>query len=318
MIFQSLHTLSAHTPTHSCRPVNAMSSECIQCCCCCCCDNKDEKYARIEYDDPDEEEVLSHSSSFVPVEKIFKLPQQWKMFITRPHLDTTTYSWREMDELPTSEDSVVKEQPRAVTYGDTMGDQFRSAPRHRLTLGSFDTSTPAGTFTESATKKTKHLSLKLKSEELRPQPRVPQLPVLVEEGDEQSYPSLQFSLHYDIQRRTLTVHLKEASNLPAKDRSGTSDPFVVMHLHPNKEEIFESKIVYKTLNPIFNQSFQFQLDDVHRQSLVFRIYDHDRFSKNDMIGGVVLPLKDVDVYGAVYRMRVDERVEKFSYTYTPV
>ena len=84
------------------------------------------------------------------------------------------------------------------------------------------------------------------------------------------------------------------------------------YLHPNKEVIFESKIVYKTLNPVFEQSFEFhnlQLDDdIHRQSLVFRIYDHDKFFKNK---GIVLPLRDADVYGVVYKMRVDERVEKF-------
>ena len=233
----------------------------------------------------------------------------------------------------------MREQPKAVPYDHTKGDHYQSAPERRVTLGSSSGEfTPAATVTESATKKSRHLPLRLKSEELSLQSKVPQspvtlqslgpkvlsskskvsqLPVLVEEGDDQSYPSLQFSLHYDIQRRTMTVHLQEASNLPAKDQSGTSDPFVVMHLHPNKEEIFESKIVYKTLNPFFYQSFEFHnllLDDLYRQSLVFRIYDHDRFSKDDMIGGIVLPLKDVDVYGVVYRMRIDERVEKFSHT----
>ena len=258
---------------------------------------------------------MSNSISRVPVEKIFKIPQQWKTFITQPHHNTAPYSWQEMQLLSTSEDSVVREQPKAVTYDHTKGDHYQSAPERRLTIGSSDELTRAAKFTESAIIKGGSLPSSSRSEPFSSQfSQVPQLPVLVEEGDDQSYPSLQFSLHYDIQRRTMTVHLQDASNLPAKDRSGTSDPFVVMHLHPNKEEIFESKIVYKTLNPVFDQSFEFhnlQLDDLHRQSLVFRIYDHDRFSKNDMIGGIVLPLKDVDVYGVVYRMRVDERVENF-------
>ena len=86
------------------------------------------------------------------------------------------------------------------------------------------------------------------------------------------------------------------------------------YLHPNKKEIFQSKIVYKTLNPVFDQLFEFhnlQLDDdIHRQSLVFWIYDDDKLFKNK---GIVLPLRDADVYGVhvVYKMRVDERVEKF-------
>ena len=41
---------------------------------------------------------------------------------------------------------------------------------------------------------------------------------------------------------------------------------------------------------------------------MFRIYDHDKFFKNN---GIFLPLRDADVYGVVYKMRVDERVEKF-------
>ena len=301
-----------------------MSSECIHCCCYCClqCCNQGDKngnYARIEYDDPDEEEVSSKHISLVPLEKIFQISQQWKEFTTQPHSITAPYSWQETHLLSTSEESVVKEQPKAVTYGSTKNDDSQPV-QQSITVDhdSSDEIAQPATFTKSATEKTRHPSLHLQSEELRSQSKVLQAPILIED-DDRSYPSLQFSIHYDIQRCMMTVHLQDASNLPAKDRSGTSDPFVVMHLHPNKEEIFESKIVYKTLNPVFNQSFEFhnlQLDDLHRQSLVFRIYDHDRFSKDDMIGGIVLPLKDVDVYGVVYRVRVDERVEKF--THTPV
>ena len=255
----------------------------------------------------------------VPVEKIFQIPQPWKGYTTRSHSIATPYSLHRMDELSTSEDSVVREQPKAVPHYHTKlkGNHFHSPSQRRVTIGSSDELTRDVTmrFSESATKNERYLSLRSRSEGFSSQyAQVPQLPVLVEEGDKESSPSLQFSLHYDVQRRTMTVHLHQASNLPAKDRSGTSDPFVVMHLHPNKEEVFESKIVYKTLNPVFDESFEFhnlQLDDMHRQSLVFQIFDHDRFSKNDIIGGIVLPLKDVDVYGVVYRMRVDERVEKF-------
>jgi len=45
--------------------------------------------------------------------------------------------------------------------------------------------------------------------------RVPRLPLMAEVS-EKSVSSLQFCLCYDIQRQTLTVHLQNASNLPAK------------------------------------------------------------------------------------------------------
>ena len=309
------HAHTSYTCTHFYRRVNT-SFECKHCCYCClqCCkqDDTKENYIRIENDDPDEPQVSSNGMSFVPVQTIFQMSQHWKRFTTHPQLIKTPNGSQEMHQLPPSEDSVVNEPPKTVTYGSTESGESQPASQQSITVhhDSSDEIAQPATLTESATEKT---SLHLQPEDLSSQSKVSQAPILAEE-DEESSPSLHFSLHYDVQRRTMTVHLKEASNLPAKDRSGTSDPFVVMHLHPNKEEIFESKIVYKTLNPVFNQSFEFhnlQLDDVHRQSLVFRIYNHYRFSKNNMIGGIVLPLKDVDVYGGVYKMRVDERVENF-------
>ena len=112
-------------------------------------------------------------------------------------------------------------------------------------------------------------------------------------------PLLHFSLYYDIQRRTLTVHLMEGTNLPAKDRRGTSDPFVILFLLPNKEEIFESKVHKRTLDPIFNEVFEFSgllPNEIRRQTLVLRVLDKDLASSEDM-GTVVLQLEEADLYG---------------------
>ena len=145
---------------------------------------------------------------------------------------------------------------------------------------------------------------------------IPHLPIFEETTESSEFPPIiQFSLFYDIQCFTLRIHLQNASNLPAKDRRGTSDPFVVLYLMPNKEEIFESKIVYKSLNPVFDQSFEFKSlmpDDIQEQTLVLRIYDHDKYSKNDTIGGVVLPLKDVDLFGVIMKMKVESNKDFFN------
>ena len=126
-------------------------------------------------------------------------------------------------------------------------------------------------------------------------------------------PVLEFSLFYDIQRRTLTVHLDQAFNLPAKDRCGTSDPFVVMFLLPDKEEVFQSRVVMKSLNPIFDETFGFRgilAHEVYEKVLVFRVFDYDMVSRNDFIGTVVLPLRTADLYGATVRKRIDEQTEQ--------
>ena len=121
-----------------------------------------------------------------------------------------------------------------------------------------------------------------------------------EDAPSDKQPRIQFSLYYDIQRRTLTVHLMSGTDLPAKDRRGTSDPFVILFLIPNKEQIFESKVHKKTLRPIFNEVFEFTgllPDEVRRQTLILRVLDKDTLSASDDMGVVVLPLEEADLYG---------------------
>lgn len=125
-------------------------------------------------------------------------------------------------------------------------------------------------------------------------------------------PVLQFSVYYDIQRCTLSVHLQQASDLPATDKRGTTNPFVTLHLDPNKVEMFESKVVYHTLNPVFDQVFEFknlQVKEIHQQSLVLVIYNHDRISKNEFIGSVALPLREADLFGATVQMAIEDNID---------
>lgn len=46
----------------------------------------------------------------------------------------------------------------------------------------------------------------------------------------------------------------------------------------------------KTLNPVFNETFQFgvPLNELHARKLHFSVYDFDRFSRHDLIGQVVV------------------------------
>ena len=93
-------------------------------------------------------------------------------------------------------------------------------------------------------------------------------------------PTILFSLYFDIQRRALAVSLLKAENLPQKpSHQGTCDPFVMMFLLPNKQEVLQSSIKQRTLNPEFQQVFEFGgilANDLKNQVLVFRVFDHDR------------------------------------------
>ena len=124
-------------------------------------------------------------------------------------------------------------------------------------------------------------------------------------------PEIEFSLYYDIQCRTLMVHLQSAHNLPIKGKKVSLDPTVVLYLLPNREDIFQSRVIHDTANPTFNQSFEFRgllPDEVRRQTLVFRVCSHS--SKGEMLGGVSLSLSEADLFGVMCRKKLDTDIEK--------
>lgn len=99
-------------------------------------------------------------------------------------------------------------------------------------------------------------------------------------GTDSSQPTLQYSLYYDIQRNSLTVSLSQAFNLP-KAKSGSGDTSVILYLQPNKAEVFESKVVRKDLNPIFDETFEFTgllgVQVARKQTLIFKVYGRSRY-----------------------------------------
>ncbi|XP_014661576.1 PREDICTED: synaptotagmin-1-like isoform X6 [Priapulus caudatus] len=116
---------------------------------------------------------------------------------------------------------------------------------------------------------------------------------------------LQFKLDYDFQQNQLAVTVLQAEELPGMDMSGTSDPYVKVYLMPDKKKKFETKVHRKTLNPVFNETFIFKVPyaDLASKTLIFAIYDFDRFSKHDQIGEVRVALNQVDLGQVVEEWR---------------
>ncbi|XP_069079343.1 synaptotagmin-7 isoform X5 [Pleurodeles waltl] len=109
---------------------------------------------------------------------------------------------------------------------------------------------------------------------------------------------IQFSVGYNFQESTLTVKILKAQELPAKDFSGTSDPFVKIYLLPDKKNKLETKVKRKNLNPHWNETFLFEgfpYEKVVQRVLYLQVLDYDRFSRNDPIGEVNIPLNKVDL-----------------------
>ncbi|XP_026175853.1 synaptotagmin-7b isoform X2 [Mastacembelus armatus] len=109
---------------------------------------------------------------------------------------------------------------------------------------------------------------------------------------------IQFSIGYSFQDSTLTVKILKGQDLPAKDFSGTSDPFVKLYLLPDKKHKLETKVKRKNLNPHWNETFLFEgfpYEKVVQRTLYLQVLDYDRFSRNDPIGEVSIPLNKLDL-----------------------
>ena len=78
----------------------------------------------------------------------------------------------------------------------------------------------------------------------------------------------------------LLVQLLRGVNLKAMDRNGKSDPYVKISLGAKS---FRSKVVWKTLDPVWNQTFEFRgtLGSFARDKLHLHAMDKDRGSWSD-------------------------------------
>ncbi|XP_046895332.1 synaptotagmin-6 [Hypomesus transpacificus] len=98
---------------------------------------------------------------------------------------------------------------------------------------------------------------------------------------------INFSLKYDYEEEALIVNILKAFDLPAKDICGSSDPYVKVYLLPDRKK-FQTRVHRKTLNPTFDESFQFPVpyEELAIRKLHMSVFDFDRFSRHDMIGEV--------------------------------
>ncbi|XP_068170218.1 multiple C2 and transmembrane domain-containing protein 2 isoform X2 [Antennarius striatus] len=95
------------------------------------------------------------------------------------------------------------------------------------------------------------------------------------------------------QRYLLNITLKQGKNLVVRHkRSGTSDPYVKFKIEG--KVFYKSKVVYKSLNPRWNESFSHPLRD-REHPIELRIYDKNRTADESM-GSSFISLKNLELY----------------------
>ncbi|NWT17227.1 MCTP1 protein, partial [Vireo altiloquus] len=90
----------------------------------------------------------------------------------------------------------------------------------------------------------------------------------------------------------LNVTLRRGQNLAARDRGGTSDPYVKFKL--GGKEVFRSKTVHKNLNPVWEEKASILIDNL-REPLYIKVFDYDFGLQDDFIGSAFLDLTSLEL-----------------------
>ncbi|XP_028838019.1 synaptotagmin-4 [Denticeps clupeoides] len=111
--------------------------------------------------------------------------------------------------------------------------------------------------------------------------------------------TLFFSLEYNFEKKAFMVHIKEAHGLsPTDEQSLTSDPYIKLTLLPDKKHKVKTRVLRKTLDPAFDETFSFYgipYARIPEMVLHFMVLSFDRFSRDEVIGETMVPLADVDL-----------------------
>ncbi|KAI5517567.1 C2 domain-containing protein family [Trichomonas vaginalis G3] len=89
----------------------------------------------------------------------------------------------------------------------------------------------------------------------------------------------------------LDATVVDAKDLAAMDLNGKSDPYVILKLNKNGQPQ-KTEVIKKTKNPVWNQTFNFELVDKKTDVLIVECYDWDEKNANDLIGNGEVKLAD--------------------------
>ncbi|XP_053154650.1 multiple C2 and transmembrane domain-containing protein 1 isoform X10 [Hemicordylus capensis] len=89
----------------------------------------------------------------------------------------------------------------------------------------------------------------------------------------------------------LDITLKRGHNLAARDRRGTSDPYVKFKM--GGKEVFRSKTIHKNLNPVWEERTSIIIENL-REQLYIKVFDYDFGLQDDFMGSAFLDLNSLE------------------------
>lgn len=123
---------------------------------------------------------------------------------------------------------------------------------------------------------------------------------------------LHFAVAYSEGKQCLSVSILKVSHLRAAKAEtaagggggsgwgggGGVDPYVKLHLLPAKKLKVKTRVVKRTLNPVFDETFTFYgiaPAQVHAMTLHFSLCSFDSYSRDDVLGDVAYSLAEMDL-----------------------
>ncbi|XP_061662195.1 synaptotagmin-10 isoform X2 [Syngnathoides biaculeatus] len=181
-----------------------------------------------------------------------------------------------------SHQAKIQRQTTEPTSSSRHNSFRRHLPR-QMNVNSFDFSMDTVPFRQSSTASIGRIKPELYKQKSVDSDGEPREPV-------QTCGKISFSLRYDYEEQALVVRILRGFDLPAKDFTGTSDPYVKIYLLPERKKKFQTRVHRKNLNPMFDETFCFPVlyDELSNRKLHLSVYDFDRFTSHDMIGEVVV------------------------------
>ncbi|KAJ6794786.1 synaptotagmin-5-like [Iris pallida] len=92
----------------------------------------------------------------------------------------------------------------------------------------------------------------------------------------------------------LEVKLVQAKDLTNKDLIGKSDPYAVLYIRPLHDKMKKSKTINNDLNPIWNEHFEFVVEDTSTQHVTVKIYDDEGVQASELLGCAKVMLRDLE------------------------
>ncbi|KAF3325882.1 synaptotagmin-5-like protein [Carex littledalei] len=92
----------------------------------------------------------------------------------------------------------------------------------------------------------------------------------------------------------LDVKLVQARDLKNKDLVGKSDPFALVYIRPLRNTTRKSKTINNDLNPIWNESYEFIVEDPSTQFVTVKVFDDEGIQSSELIGCARVSLSQLE------------------------